>query len=253
MIKVVLVDNEKPLLDELEYLLNKYDNIEISAMFTDPVEALKQIDSLKPDAVFLDIDMPILNGLNLAREITDINKNTVIIFLTAFNDYAVQAFEINAIDYVMKPVRKDRLNITIGKLSARLEQGLQDKNLMTEKIAFLGNDNKLTFDKVIAFDGEEYNVIATEDILYIEVEKKDTIIFTKHGNYKTRKSLELWKHSLRNQDFFQCHRSFIVNLKHIVKISPLFNNNYIIKLKGTSLEIPISKSHITELKKILNL
>ena len=222
-------------------------------MFTDPVEALKQIDSLKPDAVFLDIDMPILNGLNLAREIADLNQDIAVIFLTAFNDYAVQAFEINAIDYVMKPIRKNRLNITLEKLRARMAQGLSGKNIMSEKISSLANDNKLAFDKVIAFDGEEYNVIATDDILYIEVDKKDTIIFTKQGNYKTRKSLALWKNSLRNQSFFQCHRSFIVNSKHIVKISPMFNNNYIMKLQGTSVEIPISKNHIMELKKILNL
>ncbi|KLU60178.1 transcriptional regulatory protein YpdB [Peptococcaceae bacterium CEB3] len=251
--RVVLVDNEKPLLDELEYLLNKCQAIEISAMFTDPVEALKEIDSLKPDAVFLDIDMPVLNGLNLAREIADLNKDIAIVFLTAFNDYAVQAFEINAIDYVMKPIRKDRLNITIEKLNTRLARGSSLKERMADKIAALANDTKLAFDKVIAFDGEEYNVIAADDILYIEVEKKDTLIFTKQVTYRTRKSLELWKNSLPNRGFFQCHRSFIVNLKHIVKISPMFNNNYVIKLQGTSFDIPVGKSHIAELKKILNL
>lgn len=87
MIKVVLVDNEKPLLDELE-----------------------------PDAVFLDIDMPILNGLNLAREIMNIDSTISIIFITGFNHYAVQAFEVNAIDYIMKPVRSYRLDVTIDNL-----------------------------------------------------------------------------------------------------------------------------------------
>jgi DNA-binding LytR/AlgR family response regulator len=147
------------------------------------------------------------------------------------------------------------ITITADRINDYIHITISDTGIgiPVDKRQTIANDNKLTFDKVIAFDGEEYNVIATDDILYIEVDKKDTIIFTKQGNYKTRKSLALWKNSLRNQSFFQCHRSFIVNLKHIVKISPMFNNNYIMKLQGTSVEIPISKNHIMELKKILNL
>lgn len=253
MIKIVLVDNEKPLLDELEYLLQKYENIEILAMFTDPVEALKNIADLKPDAVFLDIDMPVLSGLNLARELMDIDETTSIIFITAFNDYAVQAFEINAIDYVMKPVRKDRLDITINKLNAMLEKGLLKQCSMLEKITSLEDNNKLNFGKVAVFDGEEYNLIPAEDVLYIEVKSKYTVVVSKQGTFNTKKTLEFWESRLGKQGFFQCHRSYLVNLKHIMKLSPMFNNNYIIKIEGVTIDIPVSKSHIVELKKIIDL
>lgn len=253
MIKVVLVDDEKPLLDELEYLLHKYENIQILGAFTDSVEALKGIGTLKPNAVFLDIDMPILNGLNLAREILNVNKNISIIFITGFGNYAVQAFEVNAIDYIMKPIQSDRLDATIDKLNTMYSKGLINQYSMSDKIDSLEDDNKFNFGKIAIFDGEEYNLILVEDILHIDAKNKYTDIVTKQTTYSTKKSLDFWENRLKKQSFFRCHRSYIVNLRHIIKISPMFNKTYIIKLKGSVIQIPVSKNHIVELKKILNL
>lgn len=253
MIRVILVDDEKPLLDELEYMLKKYDDIEISAMFTDPEDALENIKCIKPDAVFLDIDMPIISGLNLAHEISHMDKVISVVFITAFNSFAVQAFEVNAVDYVMKPIKKDRLDLTIEKLHTLMEKEPLKNDSISPKISSSDSHSMLGSEKVIVFDGDVYNVIASEDILYIEVEMKDTIIATKQGSYKTKKSLDFWEAKLKDHGFFRCHRSFMVNLKHIVKVCPMFNNNYVIKLQKSSCDIPVSKSHIAELKKILNM
>lgn len=253
MIRVVLVDNERPLLDELEYLLQKHKNIQIIGMFTDSVEALKNIELLKPNAVFLDIDMPILNGLNLARELVNIDKNISIIFITGFNNYAVQAFEVNAIDYIMKPVRTDRLKITIDKLNTMYEGGIFNEYSMSDKIDSLEEDNSFNFENIAVFDGEEYNLISAGDILYIQVKGKYTEVITKQVVYNTKKTLDFWEGRLKKHGFFRCHRSYIVNLKHISKVSPMFNNNYIIRLKEHAVNIPVSKGHIVELKRILDL
>lgn len=253
MIRVVLVDNEKPLLDELDYLLKKYECIEVSGTFTDSIDALKNIQILKPDAVFLDIDMPILSGLNLAREIMNINSTISIIFITGFNNYAVQAFEINAIDYIVKPVRIDRLDITINKLNIMHQRGLLKESHNTDIINLIEDDNKFDFRKIAVFDGEEYHLISAEDILYIEVKSKYTDVITKNKTYNTKKTLDFWENRLKKQGFFRCHRSYIINLKYIVKISPMFKNNYIIRLQGILIDIPVSKNHLIELKKFLDL
>lgn len=252
MMRIVLVDNEKSSLDELGYMLTKYTNVEIAGMFTDSLEALKQIESINPDAVFLDIDMPILSGLNLAREIADINTSIAVIFITAYNNYAVEAFEIKAIDYVMKPIRKDRLDTAIEKLADMLDKGFFSKEPISDKIDAL-DDSRFDLNKIIVFDGEEYNVINPDDILYIEVQKKDTTITTQQKVYTARKSLDLWESKLKTKGFFRCHRSYMVNLKHITKVTPMFNNNYVIRLRQSSATIPVSKSHATELKRLLDM
>ena len=253
MIRVVLVDNEKPLLDELDYLLKKYECIQVLDTFTDSINALRNIEILKPDAVFLDIDMPILSGLNLAREIMTIDNTISIIFITGFNNYAVEAFEINAIDYIVKPIRIDRLDITIDKLNTMHQRGLLNQSPKTDVIDLLEDDNTFDFRKIAVFDGEEYHLISAEDILYIEVKSKYTDVITKNKTYNTKKTLDFWENRLKKQGFFRCHRSYIINLKHIVKISPMFKNNYILRLQGILIDIPVSKNHLIELKKFLDL
>jgi DNA-binding LytR/AlgR family response regulator len=253
MIRVVLVDNEKPLLDELDYLLKKYESIQVLDTFTDSIDALKNIEILKPDAVFLDIDMPILSGLNLAREIMTIDNTISIIFITGFNTYAVEAFEINAVDYIVKPVRIDRLNLTIDKLNTMNQSGLLKQSPKTDIIDLLEDDNTFDFRKIAVFDGEEYHLISSEDILYIQVESKYTDVITKNKIYNTKKTLDFWESRLKKRGFFRCHRSYIINLKHIIKISPMFKNNYILRLQGIHIDIPVSKNHLSELKTFLDL
>lgn len=253
MIQVVLVDNEKPLLDELDYLLKKYEYIQVLGTFTDSVDALKNIEILKPDAVFLDIDMPILSGLNLAREIMTIDNTISIIFITGFNTYAVEAFEINAVDYIVKPVSIDRLDLTIDKLNTMNESRLLKQSPKTDIIDLLEDDNIFDFRKIAVFDGEEYHLISSEDILYIQVESKYTDVITKNKIYNTKKTLDFWEIRLKKRGFFRCHRSYIINLKHIIKISPMFKNNYILRLQGIHIDIPVSKNHLSELKTFLDL
>lgn len=236
MIRAVLVDNEKPLLDELAYLLSKHDSIQVVDMFTSSVEALKSMESLHPDVVFLDIDMPVLNGMNLARELLAIIPDVSVVFVTAFDHYAVQAFEVNATDYLVKPISSNRLLQTVDKLSKRLS----------------GSDDQMGTENIVIYDNEEYHVFQPEEILYIEAQRKETHIVTARTTVISRKSLDQWESQLKPQGFFRCHRSFIVNLKHIKRLSPMFNG-FAISQEGTSASIPVSKSNFHELKKLLHI
>ncbi|WP_027398954.1 response regulator [Anaerovorax odorimutans] len=119
--KAVLIDDMKPALREMEYLLKKYSEIEIIGSFSDPISALEQIESLGPQVVFLDIDMPQLQGIDVASVILRLDQNIEIIFVTAYNQYAVEAFELNAVDYLLKPVDINRLDKTVSRLLAKRE------------------------------------------------------------------------------------------------------------------------------------
>lgn len=116
MIRAIIVDDERMALEQLGYVLSQYREISISAEFSDPVEVLGKIPALKPDVAFLDIDMPEVNGFMLAEEIMEISPHTSVVFVTAYDDFAVKAFEINAIDYVLKPVSRSRIDNTIQRI-----------------------------------------------------------------------------------------------------------------------------------------
>jgi two-component SAPR family response regulator len=119
MIKAVLVDDENPALRVLEHLLKAYPEITIAGMYTNPLKAVEEIGRLKPEAVFLDINMPQLRGIDAASMILDASPGTDIVFVTAYDQYAIEAFELNALDYLLKPVTPDRLKKTVERLMKR--------------------------------------------------------------------------------------------------------------------------------------
>ncbi|MCM1989950.1 LytR/AlgR family response regulator transcription factor [Oceanirhabdus seepicola] len=118
MIRIITIDDEEPALEELNYILNKNENVEIVDTFSSPLEALKKVEVLKPDAVFLDIEMPEVNGFYVAKEILKIDSNINIIFITAFDKYSVEAFEANVLDYIMKPASEERIILSLNKIAS---------------------------------------------------------------------------------------------------------------------------------------
>jgi DNA-binding LytR/AlgR family response regulator len=174
-----------------------------------------------------------------------------IIFVTAFNEYAVKAFEVNAMDYILKPVDNDRLKKSVARLLTPRRTDTGSKNSILDKIDHVEKYFKMNSEKLVAIDSDEIIMVKTSDIFYLEAQLKEIIIMTRHGKYVSRENLSQWEEKLKDYGFFRCHRSYIVNIKHINKISPMFNNNYIIKQEGTPLEIPISRNHVRELKDLL--
>lgn len=250
MMRVVLVDDELPALDELAYQLNQFEYVEIIAQFTDSITALKAIEQLKPDAVFLDIDMPILNGLNLATELLEQNRSLPIIFITAYNTYALQAFEVNAVDYIVKPVRASRLEKTVKRLRENIESNFYQTEELMNQLKDIKKKLSEDTEKLVVFDGENYHFIPYDDMIYVEAQIKISEVVTTKGVFSTKKTMNLMEERLKNYGFLRCHRSYIVNPKHIVKIMSSGNGAFQIQLTTSSV-IPVSKSHAAEIKTLI--
>lgn len=167
--KAVLIDDMKPALREMEYLLKKYSEIEIVGSFTDPITALEQIKSLGPQVVFLDIDMPVLQGIDVASKILQLDYNTEIIFVTAYNQYAVEAFELNALDYLLKPIDIKRLDKTVSRLLAK-------KQVAKEKL-----DNKLI---IQSFGRFEVFIEGKEPVLFRTEKTKELFAYLIHNRHR---------------------------------------------------------------------
>ena len=155
MFRTVLVDDEELALNELRFLLRKIGNIKIINSYTNPLTALEQLKNDKPNLVFLDIDMPEVSGFSLAQEILSIKKNINVVFVTAYNDYAVKAFEINAVDYILKPVSFDRLKLCIDRIQEKNVQNISNE-LLYELQDKAGK--KSGYNKIVTSDDSEINI-----------------------------------------------------------------------------------------------
>ena len=251
--RVILVDDEKTVLNELEYCLGKRDDVEIIATFTDPVKAIEEAKKLDYDAAFLDIDMPVLNGLNVAMELMESNTGMGFGFVTAFNDYAVKAFELNAVDYVLKPIDKNRLEKSVEKLVKYQEMKPSIKQTLMHKLGRIEKCIRQDTIKIAAYEDDEIVFAKMCDVLYFEAMQGKTYMKTSTGSYKMKEILDTLEARLSDYGFFRCHRSYIINLRHISKLSPMFNNNYILFLEGSSEKIPVSRNVIRELKEIMGI
>lgn len=259
MIKLLLVDDEQPALDELEYLLNEYPDMNIVAKFTEPKKALEYILLNEVDAVFLDISMPEMDGFILAEAIIRLRKPPHIIFATAYDEYAIKAFEVNAVDYLLKPITKTRLDTTIHRLHTITNKDLNthDHQKELDSIAI----NQLLKDRyknqkstrLPLWKNDRIHLVNPNDITHIETKDGETYLYTKKGTFISTETLSHYEDILVHYHFFRCHRSYIIHLDAISEIIPWFNNTYAIKISGYDTEIPISRRNIKEFKELLHL
>ncbi|MEN6412016.1 MAG: LytTR family DNA-binding domain-containing protein [Veillonellales bacterium] len=252
MINTIVIDDEEIAVEQLEYLLEHYPEIDVRAAFTDPVTALEKVHLYQPDLIFLDIKMPEISGLVMAEEIMRLLPETYIVFVTAYDEYALKAFDYNAIDYILKPVSLKRIDRTIQKVLTNLRGGKAKTTLAAK------------FSKIRKMAGGFNNIIAVEDAgKIILLNPADVIMFTPRGHgaiihtgtkaYHTKQSMNYWEERLAEFNFFRCHKSYLVNFNRIEKILPMFNNTYLLKIADYSTEIPVSRNKAKELTQILGL
>jgi DNA-binding LytR/AlgR family response regulator len=251
MLKVMLADDENLALDELRYNLEQFNDIMITGAFSDPTEALSRMVTDKPDVVFLDINMPAVSGLNLAREVLSASNKTDVVFVTAYDSYAVNAFEVSAVDYLLKPVSQDRLARTLETIRIRRKDSLRSSSpikLILNRLDNVENYIKQTGKKLTVWKDEEIFLIKAQEIVYITVENGVSAVVTERDRFTSRLSIGIWEEKLRGSGFFRCHRGFLVNMEFIERIIPYENNCCGIVMKGGDIKIPVSRSRTKELK-----
>lgn len=249
MIKTIIIDDE-PLARQIvkEYLM-AFPEIELVAECGDGFEAVKAINQHQPELVFLDIQMPKINGFE-TLELLD--KKPEVIFTTAFDEYALKAFEQNAVDYLLKPFSTDRFEKAVSKfiLANTTKSGLN-----TGKIEQLDNAVKKHLDeahRIVVKNGSNILILPVKEVLYIEAYDDYVKVFNKETFYLKKKTMSYYEDTLDSTQFVRIHRSFILNIDYITRIEPVDKNNQLAVLK-TGIKLPLSKTGYTKLKEVLKL
>lgn len=247
MIKVIVVDDEVLSLENTQHLLSGCSFIDVVGLYQKPLAALEEMKSLSPDVLISDISMPEMDGIQFAQKALDISPKIRVVFMTAYDSFALKAFEIGAFDYIMKPITKDRLK----KLLIRIYNDCKAKKAVKASNSVQTENQMKNFISVSKADS--IIVINKSEIMYCCANNKKTYVYIKDGCYECRYTLEQLENVLDKEIFLRCHRSHIVNLQYIREISPMFNQTYIIKLKNSRAEIPVSRNYAVRMKDFLRL
>ena len=246
MIRVMLVDDERPSLNELSYILSQIDGVKVEAQFCHAIDALQNFSVIDPDVVFLDIEMPELDGLSLAEELIQRKPELAIVFATAFDHYALQAFEHQAIDYVLKPFEKERIKKAMDRIPVRVGRREKPEERFAQIEAFRRDGFRLK--RISVWVNDRIVLMPLEQIAYFVAEGGTVFLVEgdqRHELHATMAQLEARFHA---GVFFRCHRSFLVNLSRVEEMIPWFNNTYVLKISGQSEEVPVSRSRVKALK-----
>jgi two-component system LytT family response regulator/two-component system response regulator LytT len=258
VLKAVLVDDEQLARDELGYLLGQVGNVDVIGQAGNGVEALTTIDRLQPDIVFLDIQMPGLTGFEVARRLVTQRASAHVIFVTAYDQHAIEAFEVNAVDYLLKPVDQARLEVAVDRARQRLAaarpaDGVNNADL--EKIIQLVAERQSRRERLAIKVGERFLLVQAEEIIYASLADDGiTVVTSQHAGTSNYRTLDELHARLDATVFWRVHRSHLVNINMIKEIVPWFSRNYILRMKDAkSTEIPVSRTQTRRLRDYLKL
>ncbi|GAA4512035.1 LytR/AlgR family response regulator transcription factor [Sphingobacterium thermophilum] len=245
MIKAIIIDDEPLARMIIHEYLQKQEGIEVVAECGDGFEGAKAIQQFKPDLVFLDIQMPKLTGFEMLEIIDELPH---IIFTTAFEEYALKAFEKNAVDYLLKPISEDRFNQAIQKFYS-----LYNTQQKQESINALKQDlEEETLERIVVKNGTQIKLIPVQQIIFLEAYDDYVKIHTKDGMYLKNKTMSSFEKQLDPKQFVRVHRSYIIKVDQLSKIEPMEKDSYkAILLNGE--KVSISKSGYARLKQTIGL
>ena len=248
--KAIIVEDEFPAREELKYFIKNFSKIEILNEFDNGVEVLKFIQENVVDVIFLDINIPLLDGMLLARTINNFKVKPKIVFITAYKEHAVDAFELEAFDYILKPYSDDRIISMLNKLQKSKINNIKTDNNIDEEKSTIQKSKSMT---VSLWKNNKLRVVNVKDIYYCEARERETIGYTKNSEYTVKVSIKEFEKNLDSNLFFKTHRSYIVNTSKINEIIPWFNNTYKLNLNDINTEIPVSRSKIKDFRTIMNI
>jgi DNA-binding LytR/AlgR family response regulator len=239
LLNVLVVDDEAPARDELAFLLRQQEQVGRVAQAAGATQCLEMLAAGGFDAVFLDVRMPRLDGLSLARVMGQLAHPPQVVFVTAYEDHAVEAFRLAAVDYLLKPVRLERLGVTIGRLQ-RARDGPAERQPLGDRLP--------------VSVGGQIRLVPTSEVRVAVADGEGVTVRTAAGRYRVRHTLHELEDRLVSQGFLRVHRAYLVNLNHVASIDGFFNGTYLLKLDGMpDLTVPVSRRHAADLKSALGL
>ena len=272
-LRAVVADDEQLARDELTYLLGQRGGIDVVGQAPNGVEALAMIGKVHPDVVFLDVQMPGLTGFEVARRLLGEGADAEIVFVTAYDQHAIEAFEVNAVDYLLKPVDPARLDVALGRVRRRIAADRQSAAIMDgaesgaavgkpgvsrdqlERIVELVTSRQKSREQFAIKVGERFVLVQTDEIVYASMADESVTVATQHivgrSNFRTLDELQA---RLDPGVFWRVHRSHLVNINKVREIVPWFSRNYILRMKDEkATEIPVSRTQTKRLRDHLKL
>jgi two-component system LytT family response regulator len=244
-LRTIIVEDEELARQLMKSFLNESEKIEIIAECENGFEGVKMINELKPDLVFLDIQMPKITGFELLELL---EHKPQIIFATAYDQFAIKAFEYNAVDYLLKPYSKDRLLEAVDKVFERI----QKEGTNSDVAERIGNFPKEEFlDRVVVKDRHKIHIIPVDNIRYVESMDDYVMIYTKEGRHMKQKTMHYFEDTLNPKEFVRIHRSYIVKVSEINEIQQYEKESYIVILHDKT-KLKVSKTGYKNLKEVLN-
>jgi two-component system LytT family response regulator len=245
MIKAIIIDDEPLARSIVTEYLQEQNEIEVIQECNDGFEGVKAIMQYKPHLIFLDIQMPKINGFEMLELL---EEKPSVIFTTAFDEYAIKAFEAHAVDYLLKPFTKDRFNKALEKFFNQAP--VQKKN--TEELIQSATQLPSQSERIVVKTAGKIKIIPVPDILYLEAADDYVKIYTKEGSFLKNKTMSFFENTLPQDQFVRTHRSYILNVQEITRIDPYEKENHLAILRSGG-RIPVSKGGYGKLREVLGL
>ena len=257
-INTIIVDDEKPAREELAYLLKGFPEINVIGQGKNGVEAVNLIKEHAPDLVFLDVQMPGLDGFGVLKKLVERKmKVPHVVFATAFDHYAVQAFDVNAVDYVLKPFDKARISKAIQRARREIEAQTSPVERLENLVSQLGAGKQTSTPpvKIIVKTQQKLLLVDAEDLIFASIERGMISVTAKDvegtSNYRRLEELNA---ALDSDSFWRPHRSFLVNIHYIKEVVPWFKSTFILKMNDKKqTEVPVSRSQLKRMRELFKL
>ncbi|MDA3942242.1 MAG: LytTR family transcriptional regulator DNA-binding domain-containing protein [Bacteroidetes bacterium] len=247
-IRTLIIKDEAPARLLLQHYLADMEAIDVIGECADGFTGLKAINDNKPDLVILDIQMPKLTGFELIELLDE--DMPEIIFTTAYDQYAIKAFEMNAVDYLLKPFAKDRLKQAVDKVAERFRLKHAPDAAVKNMVNSM-HDETTTLERIVVKSGHQIHVIPIDEMIQLEAQDDYVMIHTAEGRFMKKETMSYLEQHLPADQFIRIHRSHIVSIQHIKKMEQYGKENYVLILSNGS-QVNVSKSRIKELKRELN-
>lgn len=246
MIRTIIVDDEPLARQLMRTLLAEHPEVEVVGEFASSSEALKGVTALAPDLVLLDIQMPGIDGLQLGEMLTHLAEVPTVVFVTAYDEYAIRAFEVHAVDYLLKPVAPARLAAMLARVGGRRDHGREALRHMVEALATRDRRGR----RIAVRVGERTYLLRTDEIEWVEADGKFVKIHVAAKTYSMRETMKSMEARLDATQFLRVSRSAIVNLDRVREIQPWFNGDYMVIMQNGA-EVATTRSHRDALRTLL--